>query len=331
MSILVVSSIGKFYFFRRNKRYFKNIKRFYKTACSTDGTISQSALLSCCKPRSSALGSRAVTRHNKPKVRKKIRRGKRSNAKRNGKQGVHGHPGVSCKFLYVSIRGFKSKADSLYQLIQEQDIDLLLLAETKVYTNTAINIKGFQSFPVVMDRNTGGGLCICIRHGLLKSVMTDSGNKAEFITVRLNGNTNNDHIRIILAYSPQENDIQGVIDFYQNLSVQIERAHLNEDNVILVGDVNAKLGSEIIAGYPYPMSSSGKLLYEFYTKYNLHLLNASDVCTGVLTRIQHCKGKIEKSTIDYLFVSAGLVSGVISVQIDEEKVITPWRVVRGGQ
>ena len=79
------------------------------------------------------------------------------------------------------------------------------------------------------------------------------------------------------------------------------------------------------------MSSSGKLLYEFYTKYNLHPLNSSDVCTGVLTRIQHCKGKIEKSTIDHLFVSAGLVSGVISVQIDEEKVIKPWRIVRGGQ
>ena len=162
MLILVVSSIGSFYFFRRNERYFKNIKRFYTTACSTDGTISQSALHSCCKPRSSALGSRAVTRHNKPKVCKKVRRGKQSNAKRKCKQGVHGHTGVSCKFLYVNIRGFKSKADSLYQLIEEQDIDILLLVETKVYTNTAINIKGFQSFPVVKDRNTGGGLCISV-------------------------------------------------------------------------------------------------------------------------------------------------------------------------
>ena len=65
--------------------------------------------------------------------------------------------------------------------------------------------------------------------------------------------------------------IQGVTDFYQNLSVQIERAHLNADNVILVGDFNAKQGPEIIAGDPHPMSSSGKL---FYTKYNLHLLNS---------------------------------------------------------
>ena len=52
-----------------------------------------------------------------------------------------------------------------------------------------------------------------------QSVMTDSGNEAEFITVRLNGNTSNDHIRIILSYSPQEKDIQGVTDFYQNLSM----------------------------------------------------------------------------------------------------------------
>ena len=92
----------------------------------------------------------------------------------------------------------------------------------------------------------------------------------------MNANGSNDHIRITLAYSPQENDIRGgggggVTDFYQNLSVQIERVHLNVDNVILVGDFNAKLGSEIIAGDPHPMSCNGKLLYEFYTKYNLHL------------------------------------------------------------
>ena len=39
----------------------------------------------------------------------------------------------------------------------------------------------------------------------------------------------------------------------------------------------------------------------------------------------------KKSTIDYLFVSAGLVSSVISVQIDEEKVVTTWPIVRGGE
>ena len=39
-------------------------------------------------------------KHNNPKVCKKIKRGK-SNAKRNGKHGVHGHRHVSCNFLYV--------------------------------------------------------------------------------------------------------------------------------------------------------------------------------------------------------------------------------------
>ena len=32
---------------------------------------------------------------------------------------------------------------------------------------------------------------LCIRHALFQSVMTDFGNKAEFITVCLNGNTSN--------------------------------------------------------------------------------------------------------------------------------------------
>ena len=109
--------------------------------------------------RSSALGSGAVTRHNKPKVRKKIRMGKWSNAKRNGKQGVHRHTCVSCKFLFVNIRGLKSKADSLYQLIEEQDIDILLLAETKVYTNYLITFIFLEKPILPLGKQTKDIIC----------------------------------------------------------------------------------------------------------------------------------------------------------------------------
>ena len=89
--------------------------------------------------------------------------------------------------MYVNINGYKCKADSLQQLIGEQRADIVLLTETKVYAKSAINIKGFQTFSAVRDKNKGGGLCVGIRHGLYQSVMVDSGDNTQLITVHLNG------------------------------------------------------------------------------------------------------------------------------------------------
>ena len=75
-----------------------------------------------------------------------------------------------------------------------------LLCETKVYSNSAIGIRGFQSFPAVRQKNCGGGLYIGSRHGLCESVMTDSGKNAEFITVRLNCWDRG--LRVICVYGP---------------------------------------------------------------------------------------------------------------------------------
>ena len=62
----------------------------------------------------------------------------------------------------------------------------MLLTETKVYTKSAMDIKGFQSFSAVKDTKSGGGLYLGIRHGLYESVMIDSGSKASFVAVCLN-------------------------------------------------------------------------------------------------------------------------------------------------
>ena len=111
----------------------------------------------------------------------------------------------------------------------------MLLCETKVYSNSAIRIRGFQSFSAVRQRNGGGGLYIGIRHGLCESVMTDSGRNAEFITVRINCRDRG--LRVILVYGPQEYDSEeNRNDFYDSISVEIEQCYLNGDSFILAGD-----------------------------------------------------------------------------------------------
>ena len=99
--------------------------------------------------------------------------------------------------LYVNINGYKSKMESVKQLLEELDIDIVMLAETKVYSAAFIDIKGFQAFPVTRSRNRGGGLYIGLRHGFCQSVLIDEGDNAEFISVRLCSQPSS--IRLILS------------------------------------------------------------------------------------------------------------------------------------
>ena len=159
--------------------------------------------------------------------------------------------------------------------------------------------------------------------------MIDSGSKASFVTVCLNGKDCS--VRLILVYGPQENDSEDRDTFYHDISVQIEMADLNNDYVIMVGDFNAKLWYDVIPKDLHPMSNNGEQLFELCNKYNLKLMNASEHCDGVLTRMHKYKQTIEKSVLDYVFVSSDLEEYLTSMQIDEEKHFTPWRSLKHGK
>ena len=170
---------------------------------------------------------------------------------------------------------------------------MILLTETKVYTKSAINIKDVQGFSVVRDKNMGGGIFLDIRHGLYETVMIDSGDKAQFVTVRLTDKDFN--VQIVLVYGPQENDLEDVREsFYHDVSVQIQTAYLNGDSVVLVGDFNAKLGHSVVQNDIHSMSKNSELLFDMFNNYNMKLLNSSKFCTGTFTRIHRYKQKIEK-------------------------------------
>ena len=57
-----------------------------------------------------------------------------------------------CNIYHVNINGYKSKAESLKHLIVEQNVDILLLVETNVYSKSGGKIEGFQVFPAVRKR-----------------------------------------------------------------------------------------------------------------------------------------------------------------------------------
>ena len=108
-------------------------------------------------------------------------------------------------------------------------------------------------------------------------------------------------------------------------------AYLNGDSIIMVGDLNAKLGYDVIPKDKNPMSSNCEQLFELCNKYNLKVMNASEHFQGVFTRIHTYKQTIEKSVLDYVFISSDLEEYFTSMQIDEEKHFTPWRSLKHGK
>ena len=115
------------------------------------------------------------------------------------------------------------------------------------------------------------------------------------------------------------------------MSVQLEVAFLIGDFVILLGGFNVKLGNDIINQDAHAMSKSGKMLFSLFQKYNLCLLNSSDICQGTFTRILQCNKRIETSLLDYVFVSDDLQQHVVSMVTDEQKQFTSLRKLKASK
>ena len=99
------------------------------------------------------------------------------------------------------------------------------------------------------------GVAVAVKHGLCSSLMIDY---AEFITVRLSFGL--ESIRLVLAYEPQEGDATDEIeDFYENLQLQLDRCFMKGDYVLLVVNLNAKLGKTVINFDIHYMTANGKI------------------------------------------------------------------------
>ena len=121
------------------------------------------------------------------------------------------------------------------------------------------------------------------------------------------------------------------IPFYHDISVQVDMAYLNSGFVNMVGDLNAKLGYDVIPKDRHPMSDNGEELFKLCNKYNLKLMNACEHCEGVFTRIHKYKQTIEKSVLDYVVISSDLEEYFTSMQIDKEKHFTPLHSLKHGK
>ena len=204
------------------------------------------------------------------------------------------------KIYYQKVRGLKSKTDSLAETIDEYDPALIYLVETHLTKEEQIQIPGYTIF-----RNNGTtssrGILIAIKEKLKTIVVEVNGQDEIGQTLWALINNQITQIRIGVICGPQENvtRISEPKKLYESISDQVEIGKKNNQQIIILGDLNAKIGNDIKKNKE-TITRGGRHLERLVQKGNLCIVNGEfDKCEGLWTREQ---GK-EKSVIDYVITT----------------------------
>ena len=218
--------------------------------------------------------------------------------------------------------GIKAKKDSLKALVEILGKpSCITLQKTKLCSKDTLKLKHYQIFQ--RNRNGfGGGLVTAVDPNLNPMLVTTRNDEAEVLTVQLD--VNNQKIRVINGYGPQEDDSsQNKLNFWTGLDHEILAATSENCMVLIQMDANAKVGRKIISADPNNVTdSNGRQLLELVDRHGLEVLNADPMCTGAITRYRVSKKCTEVAILDYVLVCKELYQYFENMVIDEERKLT---------
>ena len=121
-------------------------------------------------------------------------------------------------------------------------------------------------------------------------------------------------IKVGVIYAPQENvtPVRELKKMYESITKEIQEAREQQQQVIVIGDFNAKVRTAT-QGNKETVRKGWRWLLKMIQKENMSLVNADkNRCKGLWTREQ---GK-EKSVIDYVMTNTEYLNSII---IDDKR------------
>ncbi len=243
-------------------------------------------------------------------------------AKKTRRGKVRSNTLKSLKIMYNNVNGIKSKLLSLNRIIEEEKPTIIGITETKLDELETLKLEGYEIKRV--DRKGGaGGVMIAYKECLknIVVVVREEKEAEEMLWVTINNNKTK--LRVGIVYMPQEKDtkVPEIKAIYKKIEEEIEKAKANKEKVILMGDMNCKIG-KTVNGNTEEVSKGGKILLAMCEKLDMSILNTETFCEGTWTRI----AKEKKSVLDYMIVNKEDTNAIRKVMIDELKEITPYRI-----
>ena len=226
---------------------------------------------------------------------------------------------------YNNVNGLITKKDSLNHIIQMKLPDIVALCETKLHTNSKLEINGYQTLKSNLKAGKEG-IIVAVRHGTFNSAewVFESESK-QIATAEIQ--YPEESIRVIVVHGPQEDaSIEEKEDFFNDISAEVERCLSSGKRLMIMGDFNAKL--DIID--EKKSSGNGKRMKKMIDKYELKVLNFDPETEGKWTRIQRKEGVEHRSQIDYIITDTTTQQKTAETTIDEEKMYTPFRTKKCG-
>ena len=133
----------------------------------------------------------------------------------------------------------------------------------------------------------------------------------------------NNYIRIFTAHLKQasKNSREIIEVQFDEIKKQFRQAEVMNELMIAIMDVNVHVGNEGIKGCKDNQDWCGKRMLEIISEEKLILINDTNKCSGIVTRVDPRNGK--ESSIDLAICNQKTFDVVIEMEIDEEELFKP--------
>ena len=203
----------------------------------------------------------------------------------------------------VNSAGLGSKLSTFKKVLSELKPSVFFVEETKFKDAGKLKIDNFHVYELVREnRDGGGGLALGVAKELNPVWVREGDNAVEALSVEIS--LKNLKIRCCAAYGCQESDLlERKEKFWNYLEEEVFFAEQSGSGFILHFDGNLWAGSDIIPGDPRRQNRNGKMFKEFLDHHpHLHVVNALQLCEGLITRRRLRDGQVEESVLDFLLL-----------------------------
>ena len=220
---------------------------------------------------------------------------------------------------YGNINGLSKKRDSLNMIRNEHNPHIVCLFKTKLSHNNKIKIPVYYIFKESKNA-LSGGIIIVVKEEISSKWIEATEIENNWILWR-RIDTQNVVTTITSVHGPQENDLfEEKTKLYDDVIVEIQRACTRSPYVLIIGDFNTKLKSNL-----QNVSQNGKLFEHMINDFNMKIANTLPICKDQWSRANN-KNSSVRSIIDYLLLSEKLEPNFRKLLIVESKPIYPYKV-----
>ena len=254
---------------------------------------------------------------------RKFRRGRRGGEKKKISSVDKGE----IILFHNNIRGFTSKKESLQKIIDCVKPDIVSLNETGLNGLNKVKLYGYSSFSRNRKEKSMGGVSTSVKEELKTHTVNikEGDNDDEFIIICIN------HVKpaicIINWYGEQEcrSSKEDILARWLRVKKEMETIRSRGDSVLLVGDLNKKVGADRwgVVGNNDKVSYGGQLIRDMLATEEFMLINNTKAAQGGAFTWEDPGNPGRKACLDLFICSADLFPFVKSLVIDSSRKFAP--------